>query len=306
MRAHGGLLTPEDLSGFLPELRSPLFVSYRGYDIALPPPPAGGILIAEILRILEHFDLVALGHNTPEYIRVLAEAMKIAGRDKNRHIGDPRFVSPPLERLLSDAYVGECARGIRLGEKTPLDLVETEAKETTTLSCVDRDGMVVSLTHTLGTSSGVIAPGTGFMLNGGMNAFDPRPGRAGSIAPGKRRFSTMSPTIVFRQGRPVMTLGAPGGAWIAVALTQVIVNVLDWGMDIGEAISAPRISATSSIIDICNRVPRVTQSAVEAMGYQVRRSALSYAFAGVHGITMFDGELAGAADPQRDGYAEGV
>jgi hypothetical protein len=129
----------------------------------------------------------------PEYIRVLAEAMKIAGRDKNRHIGDPRFVPPPLDQLLSADYIASCADTIRRGEKTPLDIVEMDAKETTTLSCVDGDGMVVSLTHTLGTSSGVIPPGTGFMLNGGMNAFDPRPGRAGSIAPGKRRFSTMAP-----------------------------------------------------------------------------------------------------------------
>ena len=306
MQRHGGLLTAEDLSGFAPEERAPLTISYRGYTIAVPPPPAGGIMVAEILRVVERFDLVALGHNSPAYIQVVAEAMKIAGRDKDRHIGDPRFVPAPLDRLLSDAYADACAGAIRRGERTALTRVGTEAKETTTISCVDADGMVVSLTHTLGTASGVIAPGTGFILNGGMNNYDPRPGRAGSIAPGKRRFSTMAPTIVMKDGRPVATLGAPGGAWIAVAIAQVLMNVIDWGMGIQEAISAPRFSATSDAIDISNRIPRATQRALEGMGYEVKRAAVSYAFAGVHGITMWDGVLEGGADPQRDGLATGV
>ena len=166
--------------------------------------------------------------------------------------------------------------------------------------------MVVSVTHTLGTPSGVIPPGFGFMLNGAMNWYDPRPGRAGSIEPGKRRFSSMSPTIVFEGDKPVMTLGAPGGAWIGVAILQALLNVLDWGMTMQEAVQAPRFSATSDAIDISNRIPRGTQKAVEAMGYKVARSPLSYAFAGVHGITMFDGVLEGGADPQRDGYVAAV
>jgi gamma-glutamyltranspeptidase/glutathione hydrolase len=306
MGQHGGLLTAEDLAAFAPEERAPLLIPYRGYTIAVPPPPAGGILVAEILRILERFDLVALGHNTPAYIQVVAEAMKIAGLDKERHIGDPRFVPPPLDRLLSDAYADACADGIRRGERTALTRVGTEAKETTTISCVDANGMVVSLTHTLGTASGVIPPGTGFVLNGGMNNYDPRPGRAGSLAPGKRRFSTMAPTIVLKDGVPVATLGAPGGAWIAVAIAQVLLNIIDWGMGVQEAISAPRFSATSDAIDISNRIPRTTQRSLEAMGYEVRRSAVSYAFAGVHGITLWDGVPEGGADPQRDGLATGV
>lgn len=306
MRRGGGLLSAEDLAGFVPEVREPLRVAYRGYEVALPPPPAGGILIAQMLRILERFDLVALGHNTPEYIRVAAEAMKIAGRDKDRHIGDPRFVPPPLEWLLSDAYADECAAAIRRGEKAALPRLGAEAKGTTTVSCIDAAGMVVSLTHTLGLPSGVIPPGTGFMLNGGMNSYDPRPGRAGSLAPGKRRFSTISPAIVLRDGAPVATLGAPGGAWIGVAILQVLLNLLDWGMGVQEAISAPRFSATSDAIDLSNRIPRAVGREVEAMGYEVRRSPLSYAFAGVHGITRFDGVLEGGADPQRDGLAGAI
>jgi gamma-glutamyltranspeptidase/glutathione hydrolase len=306
MERHGGLMAAADLAGFVPQRVDPLSVRYRGFTVALPPPPAGGIIVAEMLRILERFDLVALGHNTPDYIRVIAEAMKIAGRDKERHIGDPRFMPPPLDRLLSDAYAEECAAAIRRGERTELTRVGADAKGTTTVSCVDRDGMVVTLTHTLGLPSGVIPAGTGFMLNGAMNWYDPRPGRAGSIAPGKRRFSTMSPTIVLEENRAVATLGAPGGAWIPIAILQVLVNLLDFGMGIQEAVMAARVSATSDAIDVSNRITRPTQRALEAMGYEVRRSPLSYAFAGVHGITMFDGALEGGADPQRDGYAAGV
>ncbi|MBN9374916.1 MAG: gamma-glutamyltransferase, partial [Cellulomonas sp.] len=268
--------------------------------------PAGGVVVAEMLRILERFDLVALGHNTPEYIRVVAEAMKIAGRDKDEHIGDPAFVPPPLDRLLSDAYADACAARIRAGEKARLTRAAGDARHTTTISAVDADGMVVSVTHTLGTPSGVIPPGTGFMLNGAMNWYDPRPGRAGSIAAGKRRFSTLSPTIVFEGDTPVLTLGAPGGAWIGVAILQVLLNVLEFGMGMQEAVMAPRFSATTDAIDISNRIPRGVQKAVEAMGYQVNRQPISYAFAGVHGISLWDGVLQGGADPQRDGYVGSV
>jgi gamma-glutamyltranspeptidase/glutathione hydrolase len=305
MRAHGGLITLEDLAGFRPRVREPLTVSYRGRTVAAPPPPGGGIVVAEMLRILERFDLIALGHNAPEYIRVVAEAMKIAGRDKDRHIGDPDFVAPPIDGLLSDAYANDCAARIRRGEKTPLSRTGADCKDTTTVSCIDRNGMVVSLTHTNGVPSGVIPPGTGFMLNGAMNWYDPRPGRVTSIAPGKRRFSSMAPSIVFEDRTPVMTLGAPGGAWIGVAILQVLLNVLDWGMSMPEAVAAPRFSATSDAIDISNRIPRRTQVALEGMGYEVRRSPLTFPFAAPHGITCWDGELEGGADPQRDGYAAG-
>lgn len=306
MERHGGLLTASDLAGCTPYCSAPLSIPYRCFTVALPPPPAGGIMVAEMLRILERFDLIALGHNTPAYISVVAEAMKIAGRDKERHIGDPRILPPPLERLLSDAYADDCAAVIRRGEKVALARAGADARHTTTVSCVDRDGMVVTLTHTLGLPSGVIPPGTGFMLNGAMNWYDPRPGRSGSIAPGKRRFSSMSPTVVFSGDDAVATLGAPGGAWIPIAILQVLLNVLDFGMGIQEAVMAPRFSATSDVIDISNRVTRATQRQLEVSGYEVRRSPLTYAFAGVHGITMFDGRLEGGADPQRDGYAAGV
>jgi gamma-glutamyltranspeptidase/glutathione hydrolase len=144
------------------------------------------------------------------------------------------------------------------------------------------------------------------MLNGAMNWMDPRPGRAGSIAPGKRRYSSMSPALVLDGARPVATLGAPGGAWITVAVAQVLLNLLDWGMEMQEAVGAPRFSATSDVIDLSNRIPRAVQRALENDGYATRRSYQSYAFAGVHGIARWDGVCEGGADPQRDGYAAGV
>lgn len=306
MKANGGLLSAADLAGFTPRPSAPLWISYRGRQLAVPAPPAGGIMVAEMLCILERFDLVALGHNSPGYIRVVSEAMKIAGRDKDEHIGDPDFVVPPLAHLLSDAYADDCAARIRRGEKTALTRTLTDSKGTTTISCVDRDGMVVSVTHTLGVPSGVIPPGAGFMLNGAMNWYDPRPGKAGSIAPGKRRFSSMTPTMVFEDGKPVATLGAPGGAWIGVAVAQALLNLLDFGMGMQEAVMAPRFSATTDVIDIGNRIPRATQRALEAMGYEVNRSAATFPFAGVHGISLWDGQLDGGADPQRDGYAAAV
>eukprot|EP01037_Dinobryon_pediforme_P002151 gene2151-2188_t len=305
MQAHGGLLCAEDLAGYTLERRAPLCVDYRGTTLSMPRPPAGGVVIGEMLRILEQFDLVSMGHNSPEYIRVVSEAMKIAGRDKDRYVGDPRWHPVPLNRLLSDEYAAECGDAIRAGKRTSLARVP-EPAGTTTVSCVDADGMVVSMTHTLGLPSGVIVPGTGFMLNGAMNWYDPLPGRAGSIAGGKRRYSSMSPTIVLADGAPVATLGAPGGAWITTAILQAILNLLDWGMGMQEAVMAPRFSATSDRIDISNRIPFATEAALRAIGYEVTRSPQSYAFAAVHGISMWDGVLSGGADPQRDGYPAGV
>ncbi len=306
MARAGGLLSREDLAGFRIRRGPALTVDYRGRTVAVPAPPAGGIVVAEMLRILERFDLASMGHNSAEYIGTVAEAMKIAGRDRDEHIGDPDFAPPPLDRLLSDGYAEACAAAIRRGEKARLTRVAGEARDTTTVSCWDAEGTVVSLTHTLGVPSGVIPPGTGFMLNGAMNWYDPRPDRASSIRPGARRFSSMSPTIVYEGDQPVAALGAPGGAWIGVAVLQGLLNLIDWGMSAQEAVMAPRFSATTDAIDISNRIPRRVEAELAALGYEVRRSPQSFPFAALHGITRWDGLLEGGADPQRDGYAAGT
>ncbi|MDE2334274.1 MAG: gamma-glutamyltransferase family protein [Rhodospirillales bacterium] len=306
MRQHGGLLDAADLATFKVRRAEPLTIGYRGRTIAAPAPAAGGIVVLEMLRILERFDLVGMGHNSPDYIRTVAEAMKIAGRDRERHVGDPETAPAPVGWLLSDGYAQENAAAIARGEKASLERATADSKDTTTISCWDENGLVVSLTHTLGLPSGAIVPGTGFMLNGAMNWYDPRPGRPNSIGPGSRRFSSMAPTLVFEDGKPAVTLGAPGGAWIGVAVLQGLLNLLDWGMGIQDAVMAPRFSATTNTIDISNRIPRRTEAALNALGYAVNRSAHSYPFAALHGITGWDGVLEGGADPQRDGCAAGL
>lgn len=309
MRANGGLLGAADLAAYRTEHREPLWGEYRGRRIATNHPPGGGLLVLQILRTLEEFDVAALGHNTAGYLAVLAEAMKCATRDKDRFVSDPGFVDVPVDRLNSRAYAAETAAAIRAGTRFDVPRLDAAADppNTTHVSCADARGNVVSLTHSLGIPSGVITPGHGFMHNGCMSVFDPRPGRTGSIAPGKSRFASMSPTVVFEGDRPVMTLGAPGGTYITLAVAQTIVNVIDFGMTMAEAVAAPRIAATGRTVDVSNRIPRYVTDVLEADGYPVARSHLSYAFAAVHGIAIDgSGQMAGGADPQRDGMALSV
>lgn len=310
MSANGGLLAREDLEQCAVQEREPLWGSYRGHRIATNPPPGGGLMLLEMLNILEHFDLAAMGHNSPQYIATLAEAMKIGAIDRDRHIGDPQFVEVPIERLSSSEYAAGCAQRIRDGEKAHVERLARsappEAADTTQVVAVDEHGNCVSLTHTLGAPSGVITPGLGFMYNGVMGGFDPRPGRAGSIAPGKARTSSVAPTIVFRGNDPMLVVGAPGGTYITPGILQVILNVIDFGMNAQDAISAPRVCATSDTVWLTNRVLRSTERALVAMGYPVRRSPFNYYFAGVHAVRISDAGLDGGADPGRDGMALGV
>ena len=244
MQANDGLLAARDLAACAPEECPPLWGTYRGYRIATNNPPGGGIMLIEMLNILEHFDLAALGHNSPEYVRIVSEAMKIATVDKDTKVGDPKFIDVPVTTLASKTYAAEMAARIRRGEKTPVPRFNSggaESKHTTQVTVVDEHGNCVTMTHTLGQPSGVVTEGLGFMYNGAMSVFDPRPGRAGSLAPGKARFSALSPTIVFKGARPYLVLGAPGATYITMGNLQVMLNVMDFGMSAQEAVSAPRL-----------------------------------------------------------------
>lgn len=159
------------------------------------------------------------------------------------------------------------------------------------------------MTHSLGYPSGVITSGLGFMYNGCMNIFDPRPGRQSSLAPGKSRQTAMAPTLLFRDGEPVLVTGAPGGTAITMAIAQSIVNFLDFDMTMLEAVSAPRISATSNVVDVVNRIPRYVTDELERKGHRIARSHQSYTFGAVHAIERRHGKWIGAADPARDGMA---
>ena len=309
MDANGGLLTREDLRDVKTNDTEPLWGEYRGLRVATNRPPGGGVMILEMLNILENFDLAAMGHNSPDYIACVSEAMKIATIDKDEHVGDPAFVDVPLERLTSKDYAGERAAGIKQGKIAHVPRYNPgakESKDTTHVSTADEHGNCVSLTHSLGMPSGVVTPGLGFMYNGCMAVFDPRPGRTGSIAPGKSRFTAMCPTILFRGDDPFFVVGAPGATFITMGVLQAILNAVDFGMNAQEAVAAPRFSTTSDIIDICNRITRATQAALEARGYTLRRSPLSYHFAGVHALRRTDAGWDGGADPGRDGMAMSV
>lgn len=309
MQENSGLIGAADLAACAPEETAPLWGSYRGYRIATNNPPGGGIMLLEMLNILEHFDLQALGHNSPEYIRVVAEAMKIATADKDAKVGDPRFVEVPVAALTAKAYAAAMAERIRRGEKAAVPRFNAggaESKHTTHVCVMDADGNAATMTHTLGQPSGVVTPGLGFMYNGAMGVFDPRPGRAGSLAPGKSRFSALSPTIVFKDDAPFLVLGAPGATYITMGNLQVMLNVLDHGMDAQQAVSAPRFAAVSETIELSNRILRAAERDLRAAGYPVVRYAQSYQFAWVHAIRLQDGRLDGGADPATGGMAIGT
>ena len=307
MHRGGGLLSEHDLASYRTTRTDPLRGRYRDYDITTNHPPGGGVMLVEMLNILETFDLAGIGHNTPEYIRIVAEAMKRATVDKDKHVGDPAFVDIPMDLLTSKAYAAGVADGIRRGEKVHVPRFgQPEPADTTHVAVIDDAGNCVTMTHSLGMPSGVITDGLGFMYNGCMAVFDPRPGRAGSIAPGKSRFSSVVPTIVSRDGRPHIVIGAPGGTQIVMGVMQAILNVIDHRMTMLEAVSAPRFSATSSLIDVMNRIPGYVTEPLEALGYRVVRSPLTFGIAAVHGIRIVDGVPDGGADPGHDGVALAV
>ncbi|MBP2300501.1 gamma-glutamyltransferase [Azospirillum picis] len=306
MARNGGLISREDLAGYSLSSAEPLRGDYRGYRIATSPPPGSGMSMLQLLNILENFDIAGMGHGSTEHVRHLAEAMKRMTIDKDRYMGDPAYVEVPVERLTSKAYARDLADSIRAGERASVTRLDKSSRDTTHVSVIDAHGNAVALTHSLGSPSGAISDGLGFMYNGLMSRFDPRPGRAGSIAPGKRRPSSAAPTIVFKGEEPFIVIGAPGGSYIAPAVAQGIMNVIDFDMSMLEAVSAPRVVAVSNVIDVSNRITRRVTDALAADGYDVKRSWQSYPFAALHGIRIDEGRCTGGADPQRDGMALSV
>ncbi|MDA9314562.1 gamma-glutamyltransferase [Alphaproteobacteria bacterium] len=307
MIKNGGLLSYDDLSNYTTTRTDPLKGSYRGFEIASNHPPGGGIMLLEMLNILENFDLRKIGHNTAEYIRIVSEAMKQATIDKEMFVGDPTFVEIPVTRLLSSGHASTAAERIKSHKKVNVERVtQPETKDTTHVVVVDEDGNCVTMTHSLGMPSGVITDGLGFMYNGAMGVFDPRPGRAGSIAPGKSRFTSLAPTIVSRDDQPHIVLGAPGGTQIAMGILQAIINVIDFDMNMLEAVSAPRFSSTSNIIDVMSRIPTYVTNSLEGQDYEIMRSPLTFGIAAVHGIRIKNGQMDGGADPGHDGVALGI
>jgi len=305
IRAQGGILTLDDFKTFDTTKSEPVWGDYRGQRIASSTPPAGGCGLIQLLHILENFDLRSLRHNSVEHITLLAEAMRWTTIDRDQYLGDPAFVDVPIERFLSKSRAAEIAENIRSGERAVIERGVTrelkESQDTTQVNVVDKEGNAVSITHTIGNPSGVISPGLGFMYNGCMVRFDPRPGKAGSLAPRKTRTNSQSPTMVFKDDRLHLVLGAPGGIHIMPTVAQGIMNVIDFDMPILDAVIAPRISATSNVIEVSNRIQHRVTAALERNGYRTKRTYLNYAFAALHAIQCSDGRVTGGADPQRDG-----
>lgn len=305
--ANSGLIGRNDLAAYELSKAKPIWGEYRGHKIATTPPPGSGFCMLEILHILEHFDIRAMTHGGVEHVRTLFEAMKRMTIDKDAFMGDPHYVDVPYDRLLSGDHAAAHAQSMRAGERADIRRFDRSQRDTTHISVVDKDGNAVAMTHTLGSPSGAITDGLGFMYNGTMSRFNPFPGRPGSVAPGKRRPSSAAPTIVFKDDAPVMVAGAPGGSYIAPAVAQCLMNILDFDMSVLEAVAAPRIVGVSNKIDICNRIRHSVQRTLEEEGYDVARSPQTYAFAALHAITIdANGRSKGAADPQRDGHSISV
>jgi gamma-glutamyltranspeptidase/glutathione hydrolase len=248
MEANGGLITMEDLEGYSLIPREPVTGTYREeYGVyAMPPGSSGGTHIIQMLNMLERFDVGSMGFGTSEHLHTAAEVLKIAFADRQRYMGDPSVVRNPVEGLTSKAYAGERAREI--GDRardyspgSPHDY-EGEGSCTTHVTTMDADGNMVAATQTLNGLFGsrVMVPGTGMLLNNCMALFDPRPGRANSVAGGKRMLSSMSPTLVMKGGEPFLALGGTGGTRIFPEVCQALVNIIDFKMTLQQALEAPR------------------------------------------------------------------
>ena len=255
----GGIMTTDDLKAYQPVIRNPVRGSYRGYElVSMPLPSSGGIVLVETLNILEGFPLEQMKQGTPASLHVLIEAMKRAYADRAHYLGDPAFVSAPVATLITKDYAARQRASIDLDHATPwADAVSAapprEGSNTTHFSVVDSFGNAVSNTYTLNFSYGVglVAEGTGVLLNNELDDFTAAPGASNAYGlvgfeanlpgPGKRPLSSMSPTIVLKDGRPVLVTGSPGGSRIISTVLQVIVNVLDYNMDLAAAVAAPRL-----------------------------------------------------------------
>ncbi len=329
---HGGMITPADLADYQVRLREPLWVDYRGKRMALVSTNSGGPSVAQMFNILEGYDLAASGHNTALTLHLLAEAQRMAFGDRFTHLGDPDFDPIPLEGLQSAAYAAERRSHINPGGPPVSEIVgdpwpfqpggrpagvrpasaAAADQHTTHLTVVDRHRNLVSLTASLGQlfGSGVVVPGTGITLNNGMMWFDPEPGRINSIGPGKRALHAGTPALIFDDQGPLLAVGSPGGRKVLTAVQQIIHNVVDFGLGIQEAISAPRIHCEGSPVHLDARLPAEVIEAVQSLGHRVsvrEEHCLSSYFAWPNGILVDrkSGLLRGGVEPYKVSAAIG-
>ncbi len=317
MRRGGGIITEEDLERYQARERTPIHGTYRGYDvISMPPPSSGGVAIVTMLNILEAFDLRTMGHNSPEYVHHVSEAMRRAFRDRARYLADVDFADVPVRKLTSKEHATWLRRDIdpeRASISHPTDVAAPyESPETTHYSVVDADGMAVSVTYTLeyGYGSGIVVPGAGFLLNNEMGDFNAGPGltnargligtEANLARPEQRMLSSMSPSIVARDGELVAVVGTPGGRTIINTTLQLILNLIDFGMDVQEAVDAPRFHhqwLPDRIRIEGDGFAPGTVEALEALGHRVQAGGRQGSANSI-GIDPVTGERIGAPDPR--------
>jgi gamma-glutamyltranspeptidase / glutathione hydrolase len=316
MAKNGGVITLNDLKNYKAVERTPLTGSYHGYTIiTAPPSSSGGIALLEMLGILDRTGYEKGGHGSASAIHYLAESMRRAYADRNEYVGDPDFVKVPIAGLLDPAYLGRLRSSIDPERATPSDSVRpgkpagTEQIETTHYSVVDADGNAVAVTYTLngGFGNGITVPGLGFLLNNEMDDFAAKPGtpnmfglvqgEINAIQPGKRPLSSMTPTLVLKDGKLFMTAGAPGGSRISTAVLQVILNVLDFGMNVQDAVDAPRVHHQwqPDTLSLERGVSPDTVAILKSRGYDVDY-APGVVLAQVAAIVNDGGWLQGASD----------
>jgi gamma-glutamyltranspeptidase/glutathione hydrolase len=317
MQRHGGLISMQDMKNYQPVIRAPIRGSYRGHDVySMPSPSSGGVHVVQLLNILEAYPISEYGHNSAQTIHVMAEAMKRVYADRSRYLGDEDFVDVPVQGLISKSYAKSIRAGINLAQTTPSEtilpgeLAAYESNETTHFSIVDQYGNAVANTYTINFSygSGITVQGAGFLLNNEMDDFSAKPGapnaygliggEANRIEPNKRMLSSMSPTIVKRSGNNFLVTGSPGGSRIITTTLQVIMNVIDHGLNIKSAVAAPRIHHQwlPDELRIEEGLSPDTINKLEALGHAIRQKS---AMGAIQSIQVIDGTMYGGADPRR-------
>ncbi len=322
MQAHGGLISLQDLAEYQAIWREPIHIVYRNYHVySMPLPSSGGVVLGEILNTLQTFNPASLGLNSAHYIQLLTEIERHAYRDRAVYLGDADFVSVPVKKLLSQAYADSIRAKLSLlqaGHSNPQHLIPAqESQQTTHFSIVDEQGWAVSNTYTLNGNygSGVVIEGTGILMNNEMDDFSIKPGhpnmfglvgsQANAIAPGKRMLSSMTPTIVLKNDSLFLVLGSPGGSTIITSVTQVLINVIDFKLNLRRAIEAPRFHHQWLPDEIFLEnfgFSRDTIHNLQAAGYRI---SFVNKLGLVQGILLRDGVLCGWSDPRGAGLAIG-
>lgn len=317
MRQHGGLITKEDLANYRAVERTPIVGSYRGYQIfSMPPPSSGGIHIVQILNILENFDMKKYGFGSADAMQIMAEAEKYAYADRSEYLGDPDFVNVPWQALTSKAYAKSIAGQIDINKAKPSSeirpgkLAPYESDQTTHFSVVDKEGNAVAVTYTLNTTfgTGIVAGNTGILLNNQMDDFSAKPGvpnvyglvggDANAVGPKKRPLSSMSPTIVVKEGKTWLVTGSPGGSRIITTVLQMVVNTIDFGMNVAEATNAPRFHH-QWLPDELRVEKGFSPDTLKLLEQKGQNVALKEAMGSTQSIMVGpDGELYGASDPR--------